>query len=149
MLMHQIQNKLQRTQVEIVEGQLVANLLTNLIKGNEPERKLAILLLKSKAPSTAEIILPLLSKKDRSEDVRQLADREFKDLRFSTLLKDAEIFLELKRYQLAAEFFHKAVKFAERSKLNLPLLEAAESRYQAKAYQNASEIFSRVFDDYF
>jgi tetratricopeptide (TPR) repeat protein len=144
-MMNELQNKLHRTEIEIVEGQFVASIIPCLIKGGKEERELAILLLKKKAPTLADEILKFLSINDPNEEVRQFANREFNSLRFSNLLKDAEIMFGLRRYKESAEYFYQAAKYADKSKLNLSLLESAESRYKVNDYKNASDLFIELF----
>lgn len=146
--MQELQNKLYQTEINMVEGQLVASLLTSLIQGSEAEREMALLILTSKAPNMATLVLPIISERDPSPQVRRLATQEFKNLKFSNLLKDARIFLELKRYKTAAQYFKDAVEFVDTSNLNKSLLEVAISRYNANSDSLAATLFQEVFKDY-
>jgi hypothetical protein len=146
--LQELQNKLYQTELNIVEGQLVASLLTNLIRGNEAERTMALLILKLKAPNMAEIVLPVISEKDPDRQVRQFAKQEYKNLKLTNSLKDARILLELKRYHTSAKYFYDAIQFIDKSKLNKLLLDVAISRYHANSDSLAAALFQEVFKDY-
>lgn len=142
------QEKMYQYEVAVVEGQLAASLLSSLIRGDVAERKLALLVLKLKAPKLFEELMPVISVMDPSSEVREVARREYNDLLLSNRLANARLCMELKRYKSAAEFFYDAAAYVDTSKLDQSLLELATSRYRAHSDSLAAEVYRRVFKDY-
>ncbi len=144
----EIQHRIYLYEVTIGEGQLAASLLTSLIRGDEAERRMAVLILKLKAPKLFEELMPIISEKDPSPEVRELAKREYSNLQISNLLDDARIFMELKRYGPAAQYFYQAASYADTARLDKSLLGVAISRYHAHSDSLAAELFQQLFSDY-
>ena len=142
------QARMHRYEVDIVEGQLAASLLTSLIRGDENERQLAILILKSKAPKLFDELAPVIIAKDPSLAIRETTQKEYTDFKFTNLLKDARIYMELKRYGSAAQYFYQASTYADTSEINTALLETAISRYHAHSDSLAAALFQEVFLNY-
>jgi len=146
--LQRVQNELSRTEVSFVEGQLVASLMTSLIQGSESEREMARLILVLKAPEMAERILPIISQNDPSPRIRKNAEEQLRNVQFTKLLRNANIFLQIGRYRSAAEYFYQAAALVDSSKVNLQLLEVATSRYNAHSDSLAAKLFQQALSNF-
>ena len=146
--LQRVQNQMYETEISIVEGELVSNLLSSLIQGSESEREMALWILQSKAPNIAKQILPIISQKDPSPKIRKNAERQLGYIKFTNHLKNANIYLELGRYSSAAEYFYKATAFVDSSMVDIKLLNVAISRYKAGSDSLAVTLFEKAFLNY-